>query len=434
MEVGEASCDMELKELNMESDSFREMSRRTLLETLLAASSLPLLAGGPAGAQVHGTAPQPFHVSIPQSTIERILNRVRGTRWPDRLETTDWRYGANWDYMKALAEYWTTRFDWRKAEANLNRYPQFLARVGDYDVHFYHVKGHGPKPLPLILTHGWPGSVFEFLVVIGPLTDPARFGGSPEDAFDVVVPSVPGFGFSSKPKGKPIGLTTTATLWNRLMTEVLGYSKYGSQGGDVGSGLTNQLAHQFPDALLGIHFNGVGAPPPPEAEQTDEEREWVRAVAAFIAAERDYYNEHTHKPETVAFALADNPLGAAAWITEKLKLWSDSPDAIEPVFTKDQVLTNVMIYLVTETIGTSVWYYRGRQDEPSNLTGKVNVPTGFAAFPREMPTLNVPRSVLERNFNLVRYTKMPRGGHFGCWEQPELMVTDLRNFFRKLRT
>jgi pimeloyl-ACP methyl ester carboxylesterase len=434
MEVGEASCDTELKELNMESDSFRELSRRTLLETLLAASSLPLLAGSPAGAQAVGTAPRPFHVDIPQTTIDRILNRVRDTRWPDRLETIDWRYGANWDYMKALAEYWTTRFDWRKAEANLNRYPQFLTRVGDFDIHFYHVKGRGPKPVPLILTHGWPGSVFEFLEAIGPLTDPARFGGSPEDAFDVVVPSVPGFGFSSKPKGKPIGLTTTATLWNRLMTEVLGYSKYGSQGGDVGSGLTNQLAHQFPDSLLGIHFNGVGAPPPPEAEQTEEEREWVRAVTAFIAAERDYYNEHTHKPETVAFALADNPLGTAAWITEKLKLWSDSPDATEPVFTKDQVLTNVMIYLVTETIGTSVWYYRGRQDEPSNLTGKVNVLTGFAAFPREMPTLNVPRSVLERNFNLVHYTKMPRGGHFGCWEQPELMVTDLRNFFRKLRT
>jgi pimeloyl-ACP methyl ester carboxylesterase len=372
-------------------------------------------------------------VDVPQATIDRILNRVREARFPDRLEAPDWRYGANWDYMKALAEYWTTQFDWRKAEANLNRYPQFLARVGDFDVHFYHVKGRGPKPMPLVLTHGWPGSVFEFLEAIGPLTDPASFGGSPEDAFDVVVPSVPGFGFSSKPKGKPIGLHTTATLWNQLMTEVLGYPKYGSQGGDVGGGITNQLAHQFPDSLIGIHFNGVAVPAPPEAEQSEQERDWARTVTTFTGLERDYYNEQMHKPETVAFALTNNPLGTAGWIAEKLKGWSDSPDVLEPIFTKDQVLTNIMIYLVTDTIGTSVWYYRGRLDEPSNLTGRVNVPTGFASFPRELPTLDPPQSALARNFNLVHYTKMARGGHFACWEEPKLLVEDLRQFFQGLR-
>ena len=417
----------------MERQPISHFSRRALLETLIASCTLPLFAETAADPQAAGPGPRPFHVSIPQAAIDRILTRVRETRWPDRLETSDWSYGANWDYMKALAEYWTTRFDWRKAEANLNRYPQFLAHVGDFDIHFYHVKGRGPKPVPLILTHGWPGSVLEFVEAIGPLTDPARFGGSPDDAFDVVVPSVPGFGFSSKPKGKPVGLTTTATLWNRLMTEVLGYKKYGAQGGDVGNGVTNQLAHAYPDSLLGIHFNGLGVPPPPEAEQTPEEREWARTVTAFVAVERDYYNEQQHKPETVAFALNDNPLGTAAWITEKLKLWSDSPGARDPVFTMDQILTNIMIYLVTDTIGSSVWFYRGRVDEPSNLTGKVNVPTGFASFPRELPTLDPPRSVIERNFNLVHYTKMPHGGHFACWEQPQLLVTDLRNFFRPLR-
>ena len=418
----------------MEPQPMQPFSRRTLLETLVAAGSLPLLAGAGADAQIPGGAPRPFRVNVPQATIDRILNRVRDTRWPDRVEASDWRYGANWDYMKALADYWTAQFDWRKAEANLNRYPQFLARVGDYDIHFYHVKGRGPKPVPLILTHGWPGSVFEFLEAIGPLTDPASFGGSPDDAFDVVVPSVPGFGFSSKPKGKPIGLTTTATLWNRLMTEVLGYPKYGSQGGDVGSGVTNQLAHQFPDSLVGIHFNGVGVPPPPDVEQTQQEREWARTVTTFMGLERDYYNEQTHKPETVAFALTDNPLGTAAWIAEKLKGWSDSPDGRDPVFTKDQVLTNIMIYLVTDTIGTSAWYYRGRLDEPSNLLGRVTVPTGFASFPRELPTLDPPESVLTRNFNLMQYTKMPHGGHFAAWEQPELLAGDVRNFFRKLRS
>ena len=251
----------------MEFHPVHYMSRRELLGAAVAAGSVSLVvegsaplraeSGADAPAEATGAAPRPFRVDIPQATVDRILNRVRDTRWPDRLEANDWRYGANWDYMKALAEYWTTQFDWRKAEANLNRYPQFLARIGEFDVHFYHVKGRGPKPVPLVLTHGWPGSVFEFLEAIGPLTDPASFGGSAEDAFDVVVPSVPGFGFSSKPKGKPIGLHTTATLWNQLMTEVLGYPKYASQGGDVGSGVTNQLAHQFPDSLIGVRRRSI---------------------------------------------------------------------------------------------------------------------------------------------------------------------------------
>lgn len=420
----------------MDSISTSHLARRTLLKAFLAAPSFSLLEERAYTQATNAPAAgvKPFRVNIPQAVIDRILTRVREAHWPDRLETSGWSYGANWDYMKALAGHWTPQFDWRRAEASLNRYPQFLARVGDFDIHFYHVKGRGPKPLPLILTHGWPGSVLEFLEAIGPLSDPARFGGSPEDAFDVVVPSLPGFGFSTKPQGKPVGLQTTAAMWHQLMTELLGYSKYCAQGGDIGNGVTNQLAHTYPDSLIGIHFSGVSVPAPPEAEQTPEEREWVRTVNTFMGLERDYYNEQQHKPETVAFALTDNPLGTAAWITEKLKLWSDSPDPIEPVFTKDQVLTNIMIYLVTDTIGSSVWFYRGRVDEPSNLTGKVNVPTGFASFPSEMPTLNPPRSVIERNFNLVHYTKMPRGGHFACWEQPELLVTDLRNFFRNLRT
>src|SRR6202023_2996941 len=245
----------------------------------------------------------------PQAKIDHIIKRVREAKWPDRLDADDWRYGANWDYMRSLSKYWVEQFDWRKAEADLNRYSQFLARVGDYDIHFYHVKGRGTKPVPLILTHGWPGSVFEFLEAIGPLTDPVGFGGSPDDAFDVVIPSVPGFGFSSKPNGKPIAPPPTAMLWHRLMTDVLGYPKYGAHGGDLGSRVTTQLARQSPDSLLGIHFNGVGLPPPPEGDQTQQERDWVITVNAFITAERDYFNEQQHKPQTVAFALADNPLG-----------------------------------------------------------------------------------------------------------------------------
>lgn len=408
-----------------------DVSRRALLQ--LVPQLIPLALVTPVVAQQRAI-PRPFRVSVPQATIDRILRRVRETRLPDRLDAPDWRYGADWEYMRALAEYWTTRFDWRKAEANLNRFPQFLARVGDFDLHFYHVRGRGPRPLPLILTHGWPGSVFEFLEAIGPLSDPARFGGSADDGFDVVVPSIPGFGFSSKPKA-PIGPPTIARLWHRLMTEVLGYARFGAQGGDWGSAITRALAAEFPGSLVGIHLNNGGGVTIPDSGLTDEEREWQAASAAYRDRELDYFREQQRKPGTVAFALHDHPVGTAAWIVEKFKVWSDSGDDIERAFTKDQLLTNVMIYLVTDTAGTAVWIYRGTVDDlPRVAPGqKLTVPVGFASFPAEMTTLNPPRSLLERSYNLVHYTKMPRGGHFACLEQPQLFVDDVRQFFRKVR-
>src|SRR5712691_10970190 len=322
------------------------------------------------------TAPRPFKVDIPQSTVNRIVNRVKDTRLPDRLDAPDWRYGANWDYMKSLAEYWIAKFDWKKAQANLNRYPQFRARVrdkdADFEIHFYYVKGRGPKPLPLILTHGWPGSVFEFLEAIGPLSDPEKYGGSAADSFDVVVPSIPGFGFSSKPK-QPIGPPTTARLWHTLMTGLLGYSKFGAQGGDWGNAITVAVAREFPQSVVGIHLNAsggavVGTP-------NEEQRAWQQAAAAHRAQELDYFNEQQHKPGTVAFALYDNPLGAAGWIVEKFKVWSDSGANIESVFTKDQLLTNVMIYRVTDTLATGGWFYRGALDDRgAPARGKVQPP------------------------------------------------------------
>jgi len=400
------------------------MTRRDALRLLPISLSLPMFA------QTDG--PKPFKVDIPGTTLNRILARVKSTRLPDRLDAPDWRYGANWDYMKSLTEYWASRFDWRKAEANLNRYPQFVARVDDYDVHFYHVKGQGPKPLPLILTHGWPGSVFEFIEAIGPLTDPAKHGASAEDAFDVVVPSIPGFGFSSKPK-QPIGPPTAARLWHTLMTRVLGYPRFGAQGGDWGNAITVALAREFPQSLAGIHLNGTGGVAP-AANLNDEEQAWLQAATAYRTQEIDYFNEQQHKPGTVAFALYDNPVGTAAWIIEKFKVWSDSGNDIESAFTKDQLLTNVMIYLATDTVATAIWFYRGALDDRGiPPQGKLETPTGFASFPGEMLLLNPPRSLLERNFNLVHYSKMPKGGHFACLEQPKLFVDDVRAFFRKLR-
>jgi len=408
------------------------LTRRMLLTLGPASLAMPLMS------ETHDSSPRPFRVAIPQKTIDHILARVRDARWPDRLDADDWRYGANWDYMKELAAYWTTRYDWRKSEARLNSFPQFKARVEDFDIHFYHVRGTGPRPLPIVLTHGWPGSVVEFLDMIAPLSDPAHHGGSPADSFDVVVPSLPGFGFSSKPQGKPVGPQTTARLWHKLMRDVLGYSRYGAQGGDWGAFVTIQLARQFPGDLAGIHLNAASVRSVPDSELTEPERAWTRAAAAYRDTEMDYSREQQRKPQTVAFALSDNPLGAAAWIVEKFKVWSDSGNNIEQAFTKDQLLTNVMIYLVTESEGTGVWYYRGSAEEARAAQrpatpDKLQVPTGFAALPKEMTALAPPRSLLERDYNLVHYTAMPRGGHFACLEQPALMVTDIREFFRPLR-
>ena len=215
---------------------------------------------------------------------------------------------------------------------------------------------------------------------------------------------------------------------------VLGYQRYGAQGGDWGNAVTIQLAVQFPNDLIGIHLNAAGARPVPDAERSDEERTWLRAAAEYRQVEMDYFNEQSHKPQTIAFTLSGNPVGTAAWIVEKLKVWSDSGDDLDRTFTKDQVLSNVMWYLVSGTEWSSVWFYRGNSDEPAPPRGKISIPTGFAAFPKEMTALAPPRSALERDFNLVQYTKMPRGGHFGCFEQPQLFVDDVRTFFRRFRS
>lgn len=378
--------------------------------------------------------PVPFTIDIPQATLDRISTRVRETQWPDRLEDEQWSYGANYDYMRELADYWANHYDWRKAEANLNQFPQFKANIEDLDIHFYYVEGKGANPLPLLLTHGWPGSVFEFVHLIEPLTDPAKFGGDPDDAFTVVIPSLPGFGFSAKPK-QPIGPVTTARLWHTLMTEVLSYKQFGAQAGDLGSLVTGQLASRYPDSLLGVHFNLLGTNPVPPEQMTEPEKAWNQSSADFVQRELTYFFLQAQKPMSLAFGLADSPIGLAAWLTEKFKAWSDSKGDIETVFTKDQLLTLIMIYAVTNTIDSSLWFYRGWATEASSFHPgpRITVPTGVAMLPAEMVNGRPPRSIAERDYNVVHWIELPKGGHFAALEQPEQFLHEIQTFFRKVR-
>jgi microsomal epoxide hydrolase len=368
----------------------------------------------------------PFRIAVPQSKLDRIASRVRQTEFPRGVGNPDsWQYGMSFSAMREVVDYWISKFDWRKAESALNRYPQFLTEVGDFNIHFYHVIGTGPNPFPIILTHGWPGSVFEFLGTIDRLTS---------DGFSLIIPSLPGFGFSSKPAKGPVGPVTTARLWHTLMTERLGYKRYGVQGGDLGCIVSTQLAYLFPDDVAGLHLNMVPPPQKPEDQQSEEERAWYKNAQEFRAKELDYFQEQAHKPSTVGFTLNDNPVGTAAWMLEKFKIWSDSGATFAPAFTLDQLLTNLTIYLATDTIASSVWFYRGLLDETQgkSFPGHIDVPTAVADYPKDLLNGRPPKSLIAFGYNLVRYTRMPRGGHFAALEQPDLFCEDVADFFHAL--
>ncbi|MGB1547084.1 MAG: alpha/beta fold hydrolase, partial [Alphaproteobacteria bacterium] len=295
----------------------------------------------------------------------------------------------------------------------------------------------GPKPMPLILSHGWPGSVFEFAEIIEPLAHPERFGGKVEDAFDVVVPSLPGYGFSSFPE-KPTGPRATAALWNELMTEKLGYTKYAAQGGDWGAFITGWLGFNHAENVIGIHLNRMGpdtGPDPSGAPLNEEEKNWIASVRKIRVDVAAYSHQHTTRPQSLAYGLNDSPVGLAAWMIEKYHAWSDVKGDLESVYTKDQLLTAVTIYWVTETINSSIWFYRAVQlagDRRFPEGKRVEVPTGFAFFPVDLQP-QPPRSWWDRAYNVVHWTEMPKGGHFAALEQPEGLTQDIRAFFRPLR-
>lgn len=380
---------------------------------------------------------KPFQIAIPQTTIARINRRVRDFEWHEMprgagLDGT-WAYGANLDYMKRLAEYWIGDYDWRKQEEGLNRFPQFTADVDGLDVHFYRVDGSGPSPQPLILSHGWPGSVFEFLHIIEKLAHPERFGGSEKDAFTVIVPSLPGYGFSGKPE-RPIGPRTTARYFDKLMTDVCGLPNYIAQGGDWGSAISGWMGYDG-KGCKAVHLNMFGWRSPGVHPQTDEEKQYAQRAMQLFEMEGAYFREQTTKPQTLSYGMMDSPVGAAAWIVEKFHGWSDRSRGFENVYSMDQLITNVMIYLVTRTFNTATWMYRGLMEDMSGNPvpngARIEKPVGIANFPIDLIPFP-PRSMVERHVNVTHWTDFKEGGHFAALERPDDLMSDIRAFARTL--
>ena len=378
---------------------------------------------------------RPFQIEVPVETIELIRRQVASYAWHEMPDDGGWAYGANLEYMKELCAYWLDEFDWRVQEAAINRFTHFIAPVDGIDLHFMHEKGSGPAPMPLIISHGWPGSIVEFLKIIEPLAHPERFGGSSEDAFDVIAPSLPGFGFSGRPP-RPIGPRKIARLFDTLMTDVLEYPSYLAQGGDWGGAISSWLGFEHAPACRAIHIN-IFTMRPPNGPQSREEEAWATQFKRDQLMEDGYRTQQATKPQTLSYAMMDSPVGVAAWIIEKFNSWSDTVgDNIESVYTKDELLTNIMVYLVTKTFNTASWIYYGRREEGGRVLSpdgqRVEVPTAAALFPAELLAWP-PRSYAERVYNITRWTEMPRGGHFAALEQPTLLIDDIRAFARTLR-
>jgi pimeloyl-ACP methyl ester carboxylesterase len=379
--------------------------------------------------------PRPFTIHIADEVLEDLRARLNHVRWPDEIPDTGWQYGTDLTYMKGLVSYWRETYEWRQHEARLNEFKQYTVPLGGIDLHFIHEPGRGPNPMPLLISHGWPGSVWEFHKLIPLLTDPARFGGDPADAFTVVAPSLPGYGFSFRPNQPRFHVDAIADVFAQLMTDVLGYRQFGAQGGDWGASITSLLGLKYADRARAIHLNSLmlrrdlSAP----AHPTDEERTYLEDLRQWLNEETGYQWIQGTRPQTLAYGLTDSPVGLAAWIVEKFRTWSDCGGDVERRFSKDELLTNVMLYWVTGAINSSFWPYYARRHEPWPMAEgvRIEVPTAYAAFPREI--VRPPRSWAERVYNLQRWTPMPAGGHFAALEEPEALAIDLRAFFRGLR-
>ena len=377
---------------------------------------------------------KPFKVKIPDEIIQNINSKVKNYSWHEMPDDGGWDYGTNLDYMKEFSKYWLENYNWRETEKKINRFKNFKCNIDNIDIHFIHEKGSGKNPRPLLLSHGWPGSIIEFLHIIEKLAHPEKFGGNEEDAFDVIVPSLPGFGFSSRP-ARPIGPRKMSSIFNKLMTDKLGYKKYIAQGGDFGGTICTWLAYDFSKNLIGIHIN-ILITRHPDGPQTSEEKEWQERFRRDQRIEDGYRTQQATKPQTLSYAMMDSPVGVAAWIIEKMRGWSDLKNGdIESVYSKEILLSNIMIYLVTKTFNTASWIYYGRREEGGRSLPKehlpLKVPTAIAVFPKEYLEW-APRSYVERIYNVKRWTKMSKGGHFAALEQPELLIKDITEFSKEL--
>jgi pimeloyl-ACP methyl ester carboxylesterase len=384
---------------------------------------------------------EPFEIAVDQAALDDLADRLARTRFADDFANADWRFGVPGDYLRSLVDYWHDGFDWRAQEAAMNRFAQHRVELEGVPVHFIHERGRGPDPTPLILTHGWPWTFWDYERLIGPLADPESHGGDPADAFDVVVPSLPGTAFSSPLRTEGIGVTATADLWVRLMRDALGYDRFAAGGGDSGAFVTVRLGHAYPSHLIGLHLNFPATTTMaalttirPDDYAPDEES-WRAELGAPERGTAAHMAVHIEDPQTLAWAMNDSPAGLAAWIVERRRNWSDCAGDVERRFTRDQLLTTVSLYWLTQTFHTSVRFYAESFRAPWPLVHDrqppVEVPTAVAVFPREL--IRVPRRFMERQVNLDRWTLMPRGGHFAPAEEPELMVEDIRAFFRGLR-
>jgi len=375
----------------------------------------------------------PFTVAVPDAVLDDLHERLARTRFPEAIPGADWDYGTDLAYERDLVAYWRDVYDWRAHEARLNELDHFTTTVDGARVHFVHQRSPEPDALPLIITHGWPGSIVEFLDVIGPLTDPRAHGGDPADAFHVVAPSIPGYAFSGPTADRGWSPERVARAWATLMAG-LGYDRYGAQGGDWGAMITTRLGQVDPGHLAGIHLNMVvaGAPADGPGDLTPTELQGLADMASYFELDSGYMQIQATKPQTIGYALEDSPAGLAAWIVEKFRSWSDCRGDVESAFTRDQLLTNVMCYWCTGTAHSSArLYYENRVAGGFVAEGRVEVPTGAAIYPREI--VRPPRHWAEQSFNITHWVEQPRGGHFAAMEQPELFVDDVRAFFRTVR-
>lgn len=420
---------------------------RDLVAAAAAASALGFLPVQPAAA-ADGNVVRPFRVDVPEEQLVDLRRRIAETRWPDRETVDDQSQGIQLAKLQALLQYWHSDYDWRKVEAKVNALPQFMTTIDDVDIHFIHVRSRHPNALPLIMTHGWPGSVFELLTTVGPLTDPTAHGGRAEDAFDLVMPSMPGYGFSGKPAGPGWGPERIARAWAELMTR-LGYTRYVAQGGDWGSPVSSAMARQAPAGLLGIHINLPAVVPPevaaalaaggpaPAALTAEERATFDQLSASTRAGNRAYAVVMGSRPQTIGYGLTDSPAGLAAWMLGHPGFAKWTYSSSDPEKSPDEVLDGISLYWLTGSATSSgrlYWEYGGRSPilAGAEMTSEISLPVAITVFPGEV--YRAPQTWARRAYrNLVYFREVDRGGHFAAWEQPELFSAELRTAFRPLR-